>query len=250
MEIEELRDYIVNAPTKVGTLDEFEMHKMTAMNPKMNTEEFAAFVTSMRQGQLIPVMVYRGKIVDGYHRHSALTVLGTKTIKYIELPRNAKLADIQSIVVTVEVRRHQTPTQLAIKAFNLTKKAGGDLTQEAAARLIGVCINQIERVATIFNAGRLDIIELLRDGGKFPIPKVSDSGANYSVDTSSLAAVAKFVKGDQPKHTVDWEKINYSIKAPRSSSDWITAMVDAVKYSNQPSDIIIKASAEIASLVV
>jgi len=248
MEIEELRDYIAKAPTKVGKLDEFKMHKMTAMNPKMNTEEFAAFVTSMRQGQLIPVMVYRGKIVDGYHRHSALTVLGTETIKYIELPRNAKLSDIQSIVVTAEVRRHQTPTQLAIKAFNLTKKAGGDLTQEAAARSIGVSIRNIDYAAVIFNTGRLDIIELLRDGGKFPIPKVSDSGASYSVDTTSLAAIAKFVKGDQPKHTVDWEKINYSIKAPKSSDDWITAMLDAVKHSNQPSDIILKASNEIASL--
>lgn len=175
-------------------LSSIGLHKLTETHPVMSEEQFNAFKNDIeKRGQLQPVLVYRGKIVDGRHRYRALTLLGCEDILISKLSNNLTLDEVLAMVNSTEMRRHQSPTQLAIKGYRQYKS--GELTQREIPAIVGCSLANLKHVIALETLGRLDIIELLEAGGKMNISRDS----RFSKMSDSLLAVVTYVKEELAK---------------------------------------------------
>ncbi len=106
-------------------LEKLELHKLANEHPEMTEGEFERLKESIGEiGQLEPILIYRGKIVDGRHRYWAFQSLGITEIQVKEIPHKTPLETVREIVFGSEVRRHQTATQKAIKAWWAVQEDG------------------------------------------------------------------------------------------------------------------------------
>lgn len=170
-------------------ISEVSLHKLTETHPVMSAEQFEALKSDIEiNGQLQPVLVYRGKIVDGRHRYKALTLLGEETIKVNRLSNNITLDEVAKLVNSTELRRHQSPTQLAIKGYRLYKQ--GTLSQKEITGRCGCSLANLKHVVSLESIGRLDVIELLEAGGKMNVSR----DPRYNKMTDSLLAITSFLK--------------------------------------------------------
>lgn len=170
-------------------LDEITLHRITETHPMMSVEQFDALKSDIElNGQLQPAIVYRGKIVDGRHRYKALTQLGKEDIKVVRLQNNLTLDEVTNLVNSTEMRRHQSPTQLAIKGYRLYKL--GKLTQKEVPSKVGCSLTNLKAVISLESLGRLDVVELLESGGKFDVSRDS----RFHKMTDSLLAITNYVK--------------------------------------------------------
>jgi len=162
------------------------LHKLAEAHPAMLEENYKALRLDIEQkGQLEPVIRYRSKIVDGRHRLQALKDLGIEVIKCNDLPRNISLDEVKDIVISSEIRRHETPTQLAVKAYYYSKEHKG-FTQKKAAEKFGVDLKRVSELSSIVKAGREDIVRMLGSGKSVVIEN------NYA--TSSIQMLYRQVK--------------------------------------------------------
>lgn len=103
---------------KIAKLSDVKFHKSSKKNRTQNAKEFAAQLQSMAElGQIEPVKLFRGALVDGRHRYWALKDLGIEYIKYVDLPYDTTLDGLEAIAEGTEVRRADTPAQKAAKAY-------------------------------------------------------------------------------------------------------------------------------------
>ncbi len=74
-----------------------------------------------------PILIWRGRIVDGRNRCKALNELGIETVKVIKLPHMCSPEERMKLARRIEhTRRHETPTQIActaVKNYEARKKA-------------------------------------------------------------------------------------------------------------------------------
>ena len=171
-------------------VEELTLHPEALATPRMVDEQFEALKLSIeQQGQIEPVVTYRNRIVDGRHRWLILQELGIETIKYVAMPNNSTLVDIQQLVQGKEVRRHESASQLAISAWNYMSKSKTKVTQTVAAKKYGASVNRIgeaKKIAVTYN--RPDILELIFDGGKF------NTGTDINpFPTDSLGTILKWL---------------------------------------------------------
>lgn len=159
----------MNTEVRIETLGVHEYAKLT---PNMVDDQFNALVIDIQNnGQLEPVKVCRGKIYDGRHRLKALTALGKSHIK-IDVNDNLTEDDIRSQVRSLENRRHQTPTQLAIMAYKeymmLSSNADTKVSQGDVAARFGVTRTNLAEVKSLAERAP-DIVDILFNGHKFNI---------------------------------------------------------------------------------
>lgn len=167
-----------------------QLHPLTETHPVMSLEQYESFKADVaKNGQLQPVILYRDKIVDGRHRLRALKELGERVIQTVSLPNNLTLNQVKAKVLSTEKRRHQSPTQLAIRGYR-EYKAG--MKQSEAVVSTGCSLSNLQHVVALEKLGRLDIIELLEKGGKVDI-----GTANYNKFTDSLLGIVTWVKKQQ-----------------------------------------------------
>lgn len=158
------------------------IHDEALSTPRMLDVQYEALKADIEQnGQLDPVVVYRGKIVDGRHRFLILNELNIKTITCFKMPNNSTLSDIKKLVRSKETRRHETATQLAISALRHITKSNEKMTQAEASKMFGVGPKAIGFAKKILvDYKREDLLDILFDGGKINIgtsynPFMSDS---------------------------------------------------------------------------
>ena len=158
------------------------IHDEALSTPRMLDVQYEALKSDIDQnGQLDPVVIYRGKIVDGRHRFLILNELNIKTITCFKMPNNSTLSDIKKLVRSKETRRHETATQLAISALRHIVESNDKTTQADASKMFGVGIKAIGFAKKILvDYKREDLLDILFDGGKINIgtsykPFMSDS---------------------------------------------------------------------------
>ncbi len=159
------------------------LHPEALATPKMSGIAYDALKRDIEiNGQLDPVITYRGKIVDGRHRWLIIQELGIDFIKYIELPNNTTIAQLRRLVQSKETRRHETAGQLAIRAYRLYEQKDSEFSSmSAAADAVGANRKRVSEVKKIIEMyGRIDIINKLFDGeqhnvGTLTIPFWTDS---------------------------------------------------------------------------
>lgn len=169
-------------------LSELSLHRITETHPKMNEDQYKAFKADIANGQKLPVFVYRGKIVDGRHRYRALSELGVDEIKVIHLANNTTMAEIAGLADSTEMRRHQTPTQLAIKGYKLYKLGG--LNQKESAAAAGCSLANLKHIVSLESMGRVDLVDWLWIGNKVDVSR----DGRFNKMTDSLLAIVTWVK--------------------------------------------------------
>jgi hypothetical protein len=193
-----------------------ELHPLTATHPVMNNEQYEAFKLDIaKNGQLQPVLLYKGKIIDGRHRLKALKELGVETIITTKLPNNTTLDKVKAIVLTTEKRRHQSPTQLAIRGYREYKNG---MKQSDAVAATGCSLANLKHVVALEKLGRLDIIDLLEKGGKFDI-----GNGSYRKFTDSLLGIVQWVKATRPK--------DEPVPIDKQADEWVAPEVDILKVN-------------------
>ena len=95
------------------SFERMEVHPLSAFFPKIEGEEFEAFVADIeKHGQRDPIITYQGKILDGRNRYRACLQLDI-TPKYKSF--NGTPQEVADYVISVNAqRRHLTPTQKAM----------------------------------------------------------------------------------------------------------------------------------------
>lgn len=214
MKFSEPKDYKVN---------DLSIHPAANATPLMTKEQYNALKLDIdTNGQIDPIILYRGRIVDGRHRYMIAKDLNKESIVAISMSNNSTVDDIKSLVKSKETHRHQTPTQLAIYAYRFMKEHNADvnrkepeLTQAETAEKLGVVVKQIGRVARIDNKlMRPDILDMLFDGGKFNI-----GTPNRPLLTDSLQSIINYL--DKIKAEQSDIKINLEVKREMTEEDYI-----------------------------
>lgn len=145
------------------------LHSVALATPRMSSLAFEALKDDIEiNGQIEPVILYRGKIVDGRHRWLVAQDLGLEKIKCVSLSQNTKLIELESLVQSKENRRHETAAQLAIRAYRLKVSGNKYKSFAKAAMAIGANTKRVSEANKIASTyGRLDILELLFNGESF-----------------------------------------------------------------------------------
>lgn len=103
------------------------VHPISNLLPDLPPDEYVVLRESIRaNGQLVPIIVWRGQILDGRHRHRACLELGIEP-RLEEFPGDEEQALRAAIVANLR-RRHLAPSQVAA----IAAECMGQL--EAAAR--------------------------------------------------------------------------------------------------------------------
>jgi hypothetical protein len=170
---------------------DLELHPLALTTPRMIDENYEALKRDIEaNGQLEPVVLYRGRIVDGRHRWLILQELGITAIYVVKLPHNTDATTLKTIVRSKEIRRHETPTQLAISGYKLMVENKDRMSQSKAADTVGADrrkVGEAKKIAVDYN--RPDILEILFHGEKINIS--TDYKPHW---TDSLPAIINWLK--------------------------------------------------------
>lgn len=124
----------------------------------MPEEEFNAFVDDIRaRGQLLPIVLYEGKILSGWHRYRAVTRIGAEP-----KIQDYTGSDPHGLVIALELmRRRHGPVQRALAAARLVLDLG--LTQDDASKKIGISKVHTNLVVQALRSNNTRIIKRLED---------------------------------------------------------------------------------------
>lgn len=155
-------------------VDEVEIHELAHLTPTMTDARFKALKSSIAElGQKLPIIMYRGKCIDGRHRVKVFRELGLTEIDAINENSQMSIEDIKEVVLNgYEQRRHQTPTQSAIMAYREWegyRKSGEKVNQGVLAEKYGVGLKQLGRARQLHGLAGDKVIELLFQGNKINI---------------------------------------------------------------------------------
>lgn len=171
-------------------------HAIAEQNPLMSEVQFKALKLSIQEiGQREPILTFRGFVVDGRNRVRALKLLGIEDVIVRPLPQITTKEELMTIAMGTEARRHQTKTQLAVKAF--LKTLGTRVTQLEAATEVGVAKRTVEYIAAIYKLAPATVTDL-QMGGMY----ILESGAR----TDNPSAILKDLKSRHAK-AVQFEEL-------------------------------------------
>jgi len=175
-------------------LENLEIHELAELTPTMTEVQFNTLVNSIAEnGQELPIVTYRGKVIDGRHRVKALRELGLTTVKAVSEDSSMSIEDIKHKILNVyENRRHQTSTQKAIMAYRMYaegKAKGEKVSQGAIANLAGTTRKQLARAKELHGLAGDVVIELLFQGQRINTGTMSQPN-----NTDSLATLIAYYK--------------------------------------------------------
>jgi len=203
--------------TTTLTMENLEIHSLASLNPMPSPEQSQALKDSLETfGQTTPIIVVKEgsklMVLDGRNRINALVELGEKEIK-ANIHEKLTQTEKKSIVETSETRRHDSVTQLAIKAYYDLQDPDSDIKLQAeAARKHGASVRNIQYVAKVAGTKkgqfqRPDIITNLFIGGRFPLEHTSTDSLTTIVN---WLTVNSSVPGIRPIGLVDPKTIELS----------------------------------------
>lgn len=149
---------------------EYLIHSAAALFPPMSDAEFAELKADIEtNGQQMPILVYRNKIVDGRERLRACHELGIepvyKDVGKLDVPT-------QAFIVSQNLhRRHLSGGQRSLIAAKLsnTKKGANQHTAEAvsqkqAAEACKVSADSVQRAVKVLESGHEGLIQVVESG--------------------------------------------------------------------------------------
>ena len=150
---------------EVLDIESMQVHRLATTHRSMSEQEYRSLTLSIQDnGQLIPVTLYKGKIVDGRHRLNALIDLGETTINAIKLNNNLTLEEVKQKVQGTEMRRSDNVMQRAIRAYK-DMLEGNSSTQEEASIKFAVSQTEVSRAKKVHERLGLEFLNRLYELG-------------------------------------------------------------------------------------
>ena len=163
--------------------------KAAEFAPMMNTIEQEQLKLSLtKHGQLEPIVLCRGLVVDGRNRVKALTELGVLEVLAVNLPNNTSKVTKQSYVEIKETRKMKTITQKTCQAVLIWNTIPTDSTQSEFVKHQGVSQSNFTNAQWLYKNDKAIFKALLEGNNKV---QVSD----HMYETSdSLTSVIRYLK--------------------------------------------------------
>ena len=170
-----------------------EQHELSKAFPPMSDEEYQDLKDSIENiGVQQPIVIYEGKIIDGWHRYNAANDVGMPCPE-VELENDIDPRDF--VIANNKARRHLTKSQIALsytKVYqwhpvgkNPKSVETTDLkTSKELAKMAGVGVSTIEKAKQVLTKGNKEIIDAVESG---------------KIDVSKGAKIAKLPKEKQAK---------------------------------------------------
>jgi len=145
-------------------------------------------------GQLQPIFLFRNKfIIDGRNRLQAMKHLKLTNITYYKVKHKATYEELKMLAQSSEIRRHETKSQLAIKAWKY--KNENNVSLREAARVIGATNTNVSSCNIIAEKYGTKALEDLFTAGEHKLPNGRMA--------HSLSQITSFIKAEE-----DAAKIN------------------------------------------
>jgi len=232
--------------TKIKTEDifatdvfEVDTHKLANMNPMHGKEDFLALKHSIAQiGQQDPVVLFKGKLVDGRNRVKALKELYEETkestyklVKFKKLPTTLSSGELEEIVIGKDTRRHKTSVQKATQALNYyeaKKDLKEPVSMSYAAKTFGTTQGTVSKILSLRKVAGDAVIQKLFNGDTIPITKVKNDGTVYKIESVSPDAIRKHYEDllkpiENREGVIDAEEMAYAQLK-------ITKLLDVMSY--------------------
>ncbi len=168
-------------------------HPLAGANPYSSEEQYELLKKDIDvNGVIVPVVFYRGLLVDGRHRVKACMELfksaeGDGMVPCIDLPHKYSLEKVREHVLSLETRRHQTKTQIVTGQWlDLVHNQKKSLRQAHDAT--GTSKDLFSKLNKIHDHFGLNTIKELRKGSQVT---VSDSMRRKTTD--SIGQLSKFI---------------------------------------------------------
>lgn len=195
---------------KTMQVDQVEIHELAHLTPTMTKEDFLRLKLSIKEhGQENPIILYRGKCIDGRHRVKALRELGIEFVTYESENSQLSIDDVRDKILHVyENRRHETPTQKAIMAwreYQRLRELGEKVGQGEVADWMGTTIKQLGRAKQLEEVAGKDIVELLFQGNKINIGTEA-----HPNNTDSLDSLINYFKKHREMIVIQTKSTNIS----------------------------------------
>ena len=120
-----IEEYRPSAEHKIYKIppQELKIHGLTEMQ-RLHTdaEREQMRLSFIERGQLVPAVMYRGKLVDGRHRLWTALDLSLDYLLVIKLDYNLTLDEVEQMVIDIQGGRQLTPSEKAIQAYMLMQK--------------------------------------------------------------------------------------------------------------------------------
>jgi N6-adenosine-specific RNA methylase IME4/ParB-like chromosome segregation protein Spo0J len=209
------------------------IHEAAKIFPDMPYEAYNELKEDIRNhGQLMPIIVQKGRILDGRHRYRACLELGIQPI-FEEAPISNEPA--QRLIMSLNLhRRHMSESQRAMVAARLANLAVGDnqhtaqaVTQTEAASDLHVSVDSLQRAKSVINLGSEQLVQAVING---------------KLDVSNAAAIATMPERAQNEllHCSDKEVLAKakSIRKERAAErrSNVLAAIAAKREKNVPLD--------------
>jgi hypothetical protein len=164
------RIFIMQKETENAQIEGHENHPLADMFPQLSDVEQDKLTADIaKNGQLEPILIYEGKILDGRNRHKSCLALG-KTPKIEEYQGDSPL----SFVISKNVmRRHLNKSQLAMIAEKFATMQEGrpkkttqnlGVSLAVAAKMFGVSHTLVEQARKVRREAIPEVIEAVEAG--------------------------------------------------------------------------------------
>ena len=159
-----MEEYIPSSEHKIYEIppQELKLHNLTEIH-RLHTD---AEKEQMRQsfierGQLVPVIMYRKKLVDGRHRLWTALDLNLDYLLVVKLDSNLTLDEVEQMVIDIQGGRQLTPSEKAIQAYMIMQKH--NLSMRLAAKKCASSKTLISKVKFIVEILGLQKVKDLYD---------------------------------------------------------------------------------------
>ena len=192
----------------------YPIHPLANINGMREGDSAITFMRDIAEnGQRIPITITSdGFIIDGRNRAKVCEILGHE-LKFEVLPEMTEI-ELESLVDSLEERRHKTPTQKAIvvakrKMIMSPRNRKGEVNPKykATAEKEGVLVKALTAAYYLINTEpRPEKIEaLMKEGGTVEVQKYFNK-VWVAQRSSDVITVAKDVKRSIEKDRLDYSK--------------------------------------------
>lgn len=211
----------------------YELHELATIFPPMGLAEFAGLKSDIEQnGQLEPIWIHEGRVIDGRHRLLACQELGIEP----EVEEYTGDNPMQFVVSRNLHRRHLNESQRAMIGAKLANLERGDnqhssidlCSQKQASELLNVSVPSIKRAVEVHrNAATPAIIHAV-EAGNMSVSLASQVAKLPEEEQEVVASVA-----DEPQQMRDVARdVIHNHRAQGTGQDeWYTPQeyVDAAR---------------------
>ena len=209
--------------TRLITEGAFEIdHALAGIVPMASPAEQATLTENIKEfGQKEPIVLWKGKVVDGRCRQKALVALG-RHIMYKELDDDISKEDVEVYVKAVNTRRNLTSSQKVAIACKEYLKSKGSTTQLQVAKAWGIS-DRILKNALWLYALDANIIDTIFDGGAVSVVDKAGMPTKSNKITTIYAYYKK--KEEDVTEVIDhaWKE-GGSIKT-QAAKDWYYSFI-------------------------